>query len=55
MLLAGVMSCTRTSTEEDHAHAADGSHPGEEALQALSYTLYTDKSELFVEFKPLVV
>ena len=55
MLLAGVMSCTRTSTEEDHAHAADGSHPGEEVLQALSYTLYTDKSELFVEFKPLVV
>ena len=55
MLLAGVMSCTRTSTEEDHAHAADGSHPGEEALQALSYTLYTDKSELFVEFKPLVM
>ncbi|SDL88477.1 RND family efflux transporter, MFP subunit [Daejeonella rubra] len=54
MLLTGVMSCNRTSTEEDHAHAADGSHPGEE-LQALSYTLYTDKSELFVEFKPLVV
>lgn len=55
MFLAGVMSCTRTSTEEEHAHAADGSHPGEEALQALSYTLYTAKSELFVEFKPLVV
>lgn len=55
MLLTGVMSCTRSSTEEDHAHAADGSHPGEEVLQALSYTLYTDKSELFVEFKPLVV
>lgn len=54
MLLTGVMSCNRTSTEEDHAHDADGSHPGEE-LQALSYTLYTDKSELFVEFKPLVV
>lgn len=55
VLFAGLMSCTRTSTEEEHAHAADGSHPGEEALQALSYTLYTDKSELFVEFKPLVV
>ncbi|HEY0666536.1 MAG TPA: efflux RND transporter periplasmic adaptor subunit, partial [Sphingobacteriaceae bacterium] len=54
MLLTGVVSCTRTSTDEDHAHAADGSHPGEE-VQALSYTLYTDKSELFVEFKPLIV
>ncbi|MEJ7694475.1 efflux RND transporter periplasmic adaptor subunit [Daejeonella sp.] len=55
ILLTGVMSCTRTSKEEEHAHAADGSHPGEEELQALSYTLYTDKTELFVEFKPLVV
>lgn len=26
-----------------------------EELEALAYTLYTDKSELFVEFKPLVV
>ncbi|HKH61557.1 MAG TPA: efflux RND transporter periplasmic adaptor subunit [Flavitalea sp.] len=54
LFLAGVYSCNHNKADE-HAHNADGSHPGEEALQALSYTLYTDKSELFVEFKPLVV
>src|SRR5215204_7206551 len=54
LFLAGVYSCNHNKADE-HAHNADGSHPAEEALQALSYTLYTDKSELFVEFKPLVV
>ncbi len=39
---------------EDHPHTADGGHVKDE-LQALAYTLYTTKSELFVEFKPLVV
>lgn len=48
------ISCNQ-STTEDHAHAPDGSHPGDEGLQSVSYTLYTEKSELFVEFKPLVV
>jgi RND family efflux transporter MFP subunit len=53
LLLAGFAACNNNANE-DHAHATDGSHPGEEGLQALSYTLYTAKSELFVEFKPLV-
>ncbi len=40
-----------------HAHDAQGNHitPAEPTLEALAYTLYTDKTELFVEFKPLVV
>ncbi|HCL06539.1 MAG TPA: efflux RND transporter periplasmic adaptor subunit [Chitinophagaceae bacterium] len=53
-VLAVVAGCNTTATE-NHEHAPDGSHPGEEGLQALSYTLYSDKTELFVEFKPLVV
>ncbi|HEY0732366.1 MAG TPA: hypothetical protein VGD33_08100, partial [Chitinophagaceae bacterium] len=53
LALAMFFSC-KDKTSEDHAHNADGSHP-EEALPALSYTLYSDSTELFVEFKPLVV
>jgi membrane fusion protein, heavy metal efflux system len=53
-LVLGLWACTSPASEE-HAHNADGSHPEEEGLQAVSYTLYSDTSELFVEFKPLVV
>src|SRR5688572_26056865 len=49
LLLAGSLLACRQKTAEPHAHE------GEEGLQAVSYTLYTDKSELFIEFKPLVV
>ncbi len=40
-----------------HAHDAQGNHitPAEPTLKPLPYTLYTDKTELFVEFKPLIV
>ncbi len=43
--------------EDAHAHDEHGNHitPAEPSLEALAYTLYTDKTELFVEFKPLVV
>ncbi len=43
--------------ESGHAHDADGNHiaPKRPSLEALAYTIYTDKTELFVEFKPLVV
>ncbi|MEJ7738325.1 MAG: efflux RND transporter periplasmic adaptor subunit [Chitinophagaceae bacterium] len=54
LLLAGFYACNNNKSDE-HAPKADGSHPVEESLPALSYTLYTDKTELFVEFKPLVV
>lgn len=39
------------SHDDDHDH----SHPHESEPEALAYTLYSDKTELFVEFKPLVV
>ena len=64
LLLAGVcallsLGCHSHShdTKDGHAHNPDGSHPVAEApgLEPLAYTLYTDKTELFVEFKPLVV
>ncbi len=40
-----------------HAHDENGNHitPAEPTLEALAYTIYTDKTELFVEFMPLVV
>lgn len=34
---------------------AHGDHDHDEALEAEVHTIYTDKTELFVEFKPLVV
>lgn len=37
-----------------HAHEEEHGHPHEEEL-SISHTIWTDKSELFVEFKPLVV
>jgi membrane fusion protein, heavy metal efflux system len=46
---------------EEHAHdgaaseAAHGHPHDKSALEPVSYTIYTDKTELFVEFKPLVV
>lgn len=45
-LLTGLISCKQKAAKEDGQA---------EGLQPLSYTLYTTKSELFVEFKPLVV
>ena len=47
------MSCNNKE-EEAHAHNADGSHIGEE-IPRLNHTLWTDKTELFVEFPALIV
>jgi membrane fusion protein, heavy metal efflux system len=40
-----------------HAHDAQGNHISSTGptLEPLAYTIYTDKTELFVEFKPLVL
>ncbi len=46
-LLAITMMACKQKTANENAHG--------ESLQPLSYTLYTGKSELFVEFKPLVM
>jgi cobalt-zinc-cadmium efflux system membrane fusion protein len=59
IVVAGLLvSCNNdihkhANTEHGHPHA-DGTHTGVE-LEPLAYTLYTEKSELFVEFKPLIV
>jgi RND family efflux transporter MFP subunit len=45
LLVISIGAC-KSKTSDDHV---------EKELQALAYTLYTDKSELFVEFKPLVI
>ncbi|MBK7341988.1 MAG: hypothetical protein IPJ06_02050 [Saprospiraceae bacterium] len=53
-ILAG---CTRShDADSSHAHDEHGNHISsqEETLEPLVYTLYSDKTELFVEFKPLV-
>ncbi len=47
------MSCNNKA-EDAHAHNEDGSHAGEE-IPRLSHTLWTDKTELFVEFPALIV
>jgi RND family efflux transporter MFP subunit len=47
------MSCNNKA-EEAHAHNADGSHAGEE-IPRLDHTIWTDKTELFVEFPALIV
>ncbi|MBJ7882521.1 efflux RND transporter periplasmic adaptor subunit [Gelidibacter salicanalis] len=47
------MSCNNRA-EDAHAHKADGSHAGEE-IPRLSHTIWTEKTELFVEFPALIV
>jgi hypothetical protein len=42
LLAIGMLGCKQKAAKEDAQ---------KEDLQALSYTLYTNKSELFVEFK----
>ena len=51
-----IISAILYGCNQDHSHVENGSQASEEnELEPLAYTLYTDKSELFVEFKPLVV
>jgi RND family efflux transporter MFP subunit len=47
------MSCN-DKVEDAHAHNADGGHVGEEVPRT-DYTIWTDKTELFVEFPALIV
>lgn len=47
------MSCHKKA-EDAHAHNEDGSHVGEE-IPRLDYTIWSDKTELFVEFPALIV
>ncbi len=52
-VIVAVLLASCNNDEHGHLHE-DESHTGVEP-EPLAYTLYTDKSELFVEFKPLVV
>ncbi|HEA23730.1 hypothetical protein LCGC14_0889660 [marine sediment metagenome] len=47
------MSCNDRA-EDAHAHNEDGSHVGEEVPRT-GYTIWTDRTELFVEFPALIV
>ncbi len=49
MSLLVILIITSCKQEQEHAHDE------ESGLEGLVYTIYTDKTELFVEFKPLVV
>jgi RND family efflux transporter MFP subunit len=53
VLIFLVMSCN-DNAEDAHAHNSDGSHVGEEVPRT-DYTIWTDKTELFVEFPVLIV
>ncbi len=53
MLAFLAMSCNDRA-EDAHAHNEDGSHVGEE-IPRTGYTIWTDKTELFVEFPALIV
>jgi cobalt-zinc-cadmium efflux system membrane fusion protein len=57
ILLVAACQPHNHDAKDGHEHHADGSHPTapESELEALAFTLYTPKTELFVEFKPLVV
>lgn len=53
-LLWAVVACNE-GAQDQHTHNPDGSNPGEPSQRTLSFTKYSEKFELFVEFKPLVV
>jgi cobalt-zinc-cadmium efflux system membrane fusion protein len=57
MILMVAMLASCQSTKEDaHAHNADGSHVNEGVeTPTVDYTIWTDKTELFVEFPVLIV
>jgi len=59
VIVAGLLASCNNDIHE-HANAEHGHPHGDEthagvAPEPVAYTLYTDKTELFVEFKPLIV
>lgn len=57
ILLFALLSVWLVSCKQEHAHTHTDEHGDAEVSgpEPSAYTLYTDKTELFVEFKPLVV
>ncbi len=54
VVLAFLASSCNNKAEDPHEHNADGSHIGEE-IPRIDHTIWTDKTELFVEFPALIV
>lgn len=54
IVLALLAVACKQNNEENHAHNPDGSHVGDE-IPRLDYTIWTDQTELFVEFPVLIV
>lgn len=56
ILMVFILASCQSTKEDSHAHNPDGSHVGENAeTPTVDYTVWTDKTELFVEFPVLVV
>ncbi|RYH73971.1 efflux RND transporter periplasmic adaptor subunit [Flavobacteriaceae bacterium 144Ye] len=54
IVLAFMAIACKQNNEDNHAHNPDGSHVGEE-IPRVDYTIWTDQTELFVEFPVLIV
>jgi cobalt-zinc-cadmium efflux system membrane fusion protein len=51
-----VFASCQSAEEHGHAHDAHGGHINEsEEMPTVDYTVWTDKTELFVEFPVLIV
>jgi cobalt-zinc-cadmium efflux system membrane fusion protein len=56
ILLGSILASCQQPEEEGHAHAADGSHVSDGAeIPTVVTTIWTDKTELFVEYPALIV
>lgn len=59
ILMAGLLvlmsGCTHEHGESSHTHGDETHAPHGEELQPLAFTIWTKKSELFVEFPPLII
>ena len=54
IVLALMAIACKQNNEEDHPHNPDGSHVGDETPR-LDFTIWTEETELFVEFPALIV
>ncbi|MEN3324026.1 efflux RND transporter periplasmic adaptor subunit [Mariniflexile soesokkakense] len=54
IVLAFMAIACKQNNEDNHAHNPDGSHVGDE-IPRLGHTIWTDNTELFVEFPALIV
>ncbi len=56
IIIALIQVSCQSAKEQEHAHDATGNHINQGIeIPALDYTIWTDKTELFVEFPALVV